>query len=104
MVDAVAESTTAQVSEVQQPADEDVDMTEADPGSKSEDQAKTHNNEGTSVTEAATSAPSENKPATGVKLEELFDEMDSDEDDEFPTTKAAAVKREAASSPDLIDR
>ncbi|KAL0467968.1 DNA primase small subunit [Neurospora intermedia] len=109
---AVAESTTAQVPEAQQPADEDVDMADSNAvlsaptngtthtsKSKAESQAETPNNQETPVPEAAASAPSESKPATGVKLEELFDEMDSD-DDEFPTTKAA--KREPASSPDLL--
>lgn len=116
MVDAAAESTTAAVPEVQQPADEDIDMTDSNAtahtyattqtlGAESKDvrQAEAQHDQETPVPDAATSAPSapsENKPTTGVKLEELFDAMDSDEDDEFPTTKAA--KREPASSPDLL--
>ncbi|KAK1783343.1 DNA primase small subunit [Copromyces sp. CBS 386.78] len=108
--DAVAESTTADVPEPQEPADEDVDMMDSnatthtlEAESRAVSQAEAQDDQETPVPEAATSAPSapsESKPATGVKLEELFDEMDSDEDDEFPTTKAA--KREPASSPDLL--
>ena len=96
--DAVAESTTAEVPEVQKPVDDDVDMEDSN-GAESESKEAEAQKDQQADTEATTNAPTESKPTTGVKLEDLFDEMDSDDDEEFPTTKAATKKE---SSPDLL--